>query len=182
MEAADKPDMGCNHQNRHLGDEVMTAENKYEGGCSCGKVRYRLNNNPMIVHACHCRQCQRVTGSAFVLNALIEKDQVELLTGETANVRFPNTSHTAFFCPDCATYVWSEYKGRFGDCWFIRVGSLDEPSRLPPDVHIFLESKQPWFSLPKEAPQFERFYEVKDVWDESSIARMGPNWNPVNPT
>ena len=158
----------------------MTAENNFEGGCSCRKLRYSVNNSPLIVHACHCRQCQRVTGSAFVMNALVEKSQVEILSGDIAKYCFPDTCHTAYFCPECATYVWSEYKsGRFDDCWFIRVGTLDEPDRLPPGVHIFTESKQPWVSIPEEAPRFERFYPVKEVWEKSSINRMEPYWNPV---
>ena len=157
----------------------MTVESVYEGGCSCRKLRYRMNANPLIVHACHCRQCQRVTGSAFVMNALVEKSQVETLCGDIAGFRFPDTYHTAFFCPECATYVWSEYKsGRFNDCWFIRVGTLDEPDRLPPSVHIFIESKQPWVIIPEEEPRFERFYHIRDVWEESSIIRMGANWSP----
>jgi hypothetical protein len=157
----------------------VTVESVYEGGCSCRKLRYRMNTNPLIVHACHCRQCQRVTGSAFVMNALVEKSQVETLCGDIAEFRFPDTYHTAFFCPECATYVWSEYKsGRFNDCWFIRVGTLDEPDRLPPSVHIFIDSKQPWVIIPEEEPRFERFYHIRDVWEESSIIRMGANWNP----
>jgi len=113
------------------------------------------------------------------MNALVEKPQVEILCGDIAQFHFPETYHTAFFCPECATYVWSEYKsGRFDDCWFIRVGTLDESDRLPPDVHIYTESKQPWVILPKEVPSFKHFYRISDVWEESNIVRMGPNWNP----
>ncbi len=155
----------------------MTAENIFEGGCSCSKLRYRMNASPLIVHACHCRQCQRVTGTAFVMNALIEKSQVEILSGTIAEYHFPETYHTAFFCPECVTYVWSEYKsGTFDSCWFIRVGTLDEPDRLPPDVHIYTESKQPWVLIPRGAPNFDEFYPIKDVWKESNIIRMEPYW------
>ena len=151
----------------------------YPGGCSCRKLRYQINADPLIVHACHCRQCQRVTGSAFVLNALIEKVQVELVSGDINKFRFPGTTHTSYFCRDCATYVWSEYKsGRFDDCWFMRVGTLDEPDRSPPDVHIFIESKQPWVAIPCNAPRYDRFYKIDDVWKQSSIDRMGRSWNP----
>lgn len=159
----------------------MTDKNVYEGGCSCRKIRYRVNADPLIVHACHCRQCQRVTGSAFVMNALVEKSEVKLMSGEVVKHHFADTIHTAFFCPDCATYVWSEYKsGRFDDCWFIRVGTLDEPDRVPPSVHIFTESKQPWVIIPEDAPKFERFYQIGDVWKQSSIDRMGASWSPPN--
>lgn len=153
----------------------------YEGGCSCRKLRYKMQGDPLIVHACHCRQCQRVTGSAFVMNALIEKTKVERLCGDIESIHFEGTRHTAFFCPECATYVWSQYKsGRFDDCWFVRVGTLDEPDLAPPDVHIFIESKQPWVLIPDEAPKFQRFYKIDEVWKKASIDRMGPDWNPPN--
>jgi len=155
----------------------MTVYNSYLGGCSCRKLRYRMNADPLIVHACHCRQCQRVTGSAFVMNALIEKENVELLSGDIASFHIPNTVHTAYFCRTCATYIWSEFKsGRFDDCWFMRVGALDEPDRAPPNVHIFTESKQPWVAIPDEALGYRRFYKIKDVWKESSMDRMRFSW------
>lgn len=157
----------------------MNHNAQYEGGCSCRKLRYTMNDHPLIVHACHCRQCQRVTGSAFVMNALVEKTKVKLVSGDVASFRFPETYHTAYFCPVCATYVWSEYKsGRFDDCWFVRVGTMDEPDRAPPDVHIYIDSKQPWITIPNNVPSFKKFYKIADVWDEHSISRMGAGWNP----
>src|SRR5580704_4060589 len=111
-----------------------------EGGCACGAVRYRLGSAPMFVHCCHCRDCQRQTGSAFVLNALIEADRVELLSGETAAFVMPTESgrpHTVFRCPGCGTAVWSEYGG-VKALRFVRVGTLDDPQALPPDVHIYV--------------------------------------------
>lgn len=157
----------------------MNQNKYYEGSCSCRKLRFRVHADPLIVHACHCRQCQRVTGSAFVLNALNRKDEVELLSGEIGDIHFPGTHHTAYFCRECATYVWSEYRsGRFDECWFVRVGTLDEPDRSPPNVHIFTESKQPWVVIPEDAPRYKRFYQIKDVWDKSSIDRMGSDWHP----
>ncbi len=144
----------------------------YEGGCSCGKMRYCLNAEPMFVHCCHCRQCQRITGSAFVINAIIEKSNVELLSGELASLRFPGTEHTAHFCPDCATYLWSQYSPNFDSCWFVRVGTLDEPDRLPPNVHIYTESKQPWVSLADEIPAFTVYYDRAKLWPENSLDRL----------
>lgn len=151
----------------------------FEGSCSCSKLQFRLNAEPLIVHACHCRQCQRITGSAFVMNALIKKDEVERLTGDTACVKFPGTCHTAYYCLECATYVWSEYKsGRFNGCWFVRVGTLKEPDRWPPSVHIFTESKQPWMTIPEDVPSYRKFYKIKDTWSKNSIDRMGSCWHP----
>lgn len=158
----------------------MAADSIFKGRCSCSKFRFRMNTSPLIVHACHCRQCQRVTGSAFVLNAVVEKSQVEILSGSIAQYHFQDTFHTAFFCPECATYVWSEYKsGTFDSCWFIRVGALDQPDRLPPDVHIFTESKQPWVVIPTGVRKSNRFYNIKEVWREDSITRMGPHWQDM---
>jgi hypothetical protein len=59
-----------------------------DGGCACGQLRYTLASKPMIVHCCHCRDCQRQTGSD-VLNALIETDRVELLSGEAQAIEVP---------------------------------------------------------------------------------------------
>lgn len=157
----------------------MGSDVRHEGRCSCGELRFRMNAEPLVVHACHCRQCQRVTGSAFVLNALIEKKQLELLSGEPSRFHFPDTWHTAYFCPSCATYVWSEYKsGRFDDCRFVRVGTLDAPDDLPPSVHIYTESKQPWVLIPEQSPRYEAFYPIAEVWPKCSIRRMGSDWDP----
>lgn len=157
----------------------MEASNSYEGGCSCGKLRYRMKGEPLIVHACHCRQCQRITGSAFVMNAVIEKSQVEILTGAASNCHFPGTCQTAYFCPECATYIYSQYPsvgGYLSACWFVRVGTLDNPDKFPADVHIFTSSKQPWMPIPETSPRFDAFYKISDVWQQSSIDRMEPYW------
>ena len=144
----------------------------HDGGCSCGRVRYRLTAEPLIVHACHCRQCQRVTGSAFVMNAVIEQFALELLSGAPKACRFEGTSHTAYFCEDCGTYVWSQYAGRFQACRFVRVGTLDQPNACPPGVHIFTSSKQPWVVIPEGVPQFPELYALDAVWPEASLERL----------
>jgi len=128
-----------------------------EGGCSCGEVRYRLGAKPMFVHCCHCLDCQRQTGSAFVLNALIETELVEVLSGAPIAVAVPTDSgrpHDIHRCPKCQIAVWSDY-GRRGGLRFVRVGTLDDPTALKPDVHIFTRSKQPWVGLPADVPAFE---------------------------
>lgn len=159
----------------------MTDNVLYEGGCSCRKLRFRITADPLIVHARHCRQGQRVTGSAFVKNALIEKEKVEFLSGEIARFHFPDTYHTAYFCRKCATFAWSECKSsRFEDCWFMRVGALDEPDHAPPNVHIFIESRQPWVVIPEEVPSIidsteSRMFVRKAAliaWDPAEIRRV----------
>ena len=144
-----------------------------EGGCSCGAVRYRLKTGPMFVHCCHCRDCQRQTGSAFAINAIIETDRIELLSGSPLPVTMPTDSgrpHDIHRCPACLTAVWSDY-GRRPALRFVRVGSLDDPAALTPDVHIFTRSKLPWVGLPEGAAAFEVYYDMKTQWPPESQER-----------
>jgi hypothetical protein len=145
-----------------------------EGGCACGAVRYRLKSAPMFVHCCHCRDCQRQTGSAFVINALVETDRIELISGEPVPIAMATDSgrpHDIHRCPRCQTAVWSDY-GRRPALRFVRVGTLDEPSALQPDVHIYTRSKLSWVTLPESVPAFEVYYDRNKVWPEASIERL----------
>jgi hypothetical protein len=145
----------------------------FEGGCACGAVRYRLASLPMFVHCCHCRDCQRQTGSAFVINALIETDRVAMLSGDPTPVAMSTDSgrpHKIFRCSDCRTAVWSEYGG-LAALRFVRVGTLDDPAALPPDVHIYVRSKLPWVTLPKSTPAFDAYYESAKLWPAASPER-----------
>ncbi len=145
----------------------------FDGGCACGAVRYRMLSGPMFVHCCHCTDCQRQTGTAFVLNAMIEADRVELLAGDPRPSVMPTDSgkpHRVFRCGDCGTAVWSEYGG-LNQLRFVRVGTLDEPAALPPDVHIYTRSKLPWVALPEGVPAFEAYYRSRDIWPAASLER-----------
>ena len=143
------------------------------GGCACGAVRYRLGSAPMFMHCCHCRDCQRQTGSAFVINALIETDRVELQSGDPQPSAMPTDSgrpHHIYRCPTCGTAVWSDYGDR-KVLRFVRVGTLDDPSALAPDVHIYVRSKLPWVALPEGVPAFEVYYDSKKLWPAESLER-----------
>ena len=145
-----------------------------DGTCSCSRVRYRMSSRPLIVHCCHCRWCQRETGSAFVINALIESDRVEILSGEVEKIHTPSESgkgQDIFRCTECHVAVWSQYAGLGDKFSFVRVGTLDDPDAVPPDVHIFTESKQPWVLLPESVPSFPIYYNAKQVWSSESQAR-----------
>lgn len=145
-----------------------------DGACTCGGVRYRLTSEPMFVHCCHCRWCQRETGSAFALNALIEADRVLLLEGEPEVVDTPSLSgrgQSIARCPTCRVALWSNYGGRGDVVRFVRVGTLEDPDRLPPDIHIFTASKQPWVVLPDDARVVEEYYDLAEYWPEESLAR-----------
>ena len=144
-----------------------------EGGCSCGEVRYRLTSEPLFIHCCHCLNCQRQTGSAFVINVLIETDRVELLTGEPQQVDLPRddgSTQQVFRCPTCQVAVFSHYG--FSGVRFVRAGTLDDPSSVVPDVHIYTRSKLPWVKLPESTPAFEVYYESKSLWPAASLARL----------
>lgn len=145
-----------------------------EGGCTCRAVRYRLTREPLIVHCCHCRWCQRETGSAFALNALIESANLDVLAGHPELVPTPSNSgkgQRIARCPSCRVALWSYYGGLGDIVSFVRVGTLDEPDRLPPAVHIYTESKQPWVVIPAGARAFSQYYKSGEVWSKESLAR-----------
>jgi hypothetical protein len=145
-----------------------------EGGCDCRTLRYRLESRPLFVHCCHCRWCQRESGASFALNAMIEADRVALLAGEPEMVDTPSNSgkgQKIARCPKCRIAVWSHYAGAGPSICFVRVGTLDEPDRLPPDIHIFTASKQPWVVLPPGTPAVAEYYDRKRYWPAESLAR-----------
>ena len=141
------------------------------GGCACGAVRYRLKSGPMFVNCCHCTDCQRQVGSAFVINAIYELDRIEV-AGEPAAVRMPTESgrpHDIYRCPACQTALWSDYGGR--PFRFVRATTLDDRGALKPDAHIFTRSKLPWVAIPDDQPAFEVFYDLPTQWSPGALAR-----------
>ena len=137
-----------------------------EGRCTCGEVRYRLAGHPFAVHCCHCRDCQRETGSAFVINGLIERPMLEMLEGSPETIDTPSESgkgQKIVRCPTCEVALWSHYGGMGEKAAFVRVGTLENPDACPPHVHIFTRSHQPWFELPASAAAFEIFYSRDDL-------------------
>ncbi len=152
----------------------MTTPLTVAGGCDCKRIRYRMESRPLFVHCCHCRWCQRESGSAFALNAMIESDRVTNLGDAPELVDTPSNSGNGqkiARCPTCRVAVWSHYAGSGPVASFVRVGTLDEPDLLPPDVHIFTASKQPWLVLPEGMPAFEEFYEREALWPSASLQR-----------
>jgi hypothetical protein len=144
------------------------------GGCDCRAIRYRMESRPLFVHCCHCRWCQRESGASFALNAMIESDRVTLLGGEPELVDTPSESGRGQLiarCPKCRIAVWSHYAGGGRAVCFVRVGTLDQPDHLPPDIHIFTSSKQPWVVLPPEVPAVPEYYDRKQYWPKESLAR-----------
>ena len=144
-----------------------------EGGCACGAVRYRLASEPLFVHCCHCLNCQRQTGSAFVINLLIETDRVHVLAGEPQPVDVPRddgSRQRIFRCPTCQVAVFSQYT--YPEVRFVRGGTLDDPRGVTPDVHIFTKSKVDWVTLPDSVPAFEVYYDLGKLWPPASLERL----------
>jgi hypothetical protein len=146
------------------------------GGCACGAIRYRVTEKPLIVQACHCLNCQRLTGSAFVINLWIERDFVEV--NDAARLKTyrltagSGQAHDVYYCPDCGTRLWSSFEAVPGDTILLRAGTLDDPAAVTPDVHIYTRSKLPWVRLPEGARAFEAMYKLAEVWPEETRARF----------
>ncbi|MDM4765864.1 GFA family protein [Pelomonas sp. SE-A7] len=150
------------------------AEESFEGGCDCRRVRYRLLVAPLFVHCCHCRWCQRESGSAFALNAMIETERLQLLGEAPELVDTPSASGAGqqiARCPHCRVALYSHYGGAGPLMAFVRVGTLDEPDRCPPDIHIFTKTKQPWLKLSDAKPLLDEFYRREHHWPAESLAR-----------
>src|SRR4051812_4576049 len=153
--------------------QEMSDASSFEGGCDCRYIRYRMTSRPLFVHCCHCRWCQRETGASFALNALIEAERVEDLGGEVEIVDTPSESGKGQLfarCPKCRLALWSHYGG-LTYVRFMRVGTLDNPDAMPPDIHIFTASKQPWVVLPPGALAVPEYYDFRQHWPAASIER-----------
>lgn len=143
------------------------------GHCTCGAISYRLTRSPLFTHACHCTWCQRETGAAFALNAMIETEAMEV-TGAVGEVVTPSASgkgQVIARCPTCRVALFSHYAGAGRLMAFVRVGTLDDPGACPPDVHIFTETKLAWLRLDADIPAFPEFYQRSKTWPAEALAR-----------
>lgn len=150
------------------------ASSSVEGGCGCGFVRFRVNGPPLFVHCCHCTWCQRETGSAFALNAMIESSRIETLSGTSETVDTPSASgrgQRIVRCPQCRVAVWSHYGASGTAIAFVRVGTLDDQHVMAPDVHIYTSTRRPWVRLADGAPVFEAFYDPRVAWPPEVMGR-----------
>ncbi len=145
------------------------------GGCACGVVRYALTASPLFVHCCHCRWCQRETGSAFAINALVETDCVEVREGKPAPIATLSESgrgQTIVRCADCWVALWNHYPGIGPKVAFLRAASLDDPDAITPDIHIYTSSKQPWVTLSHDIPVVKEYYRRSEYWPAESVERL----------
>lgn len=161
-------------------DNPKSTRTSLDGRCDCGRVRYRLASGPLFVHACHCRWCQRESGSAFALNAMIEADRVHSLGEAPEVIDTPSASgqgQKIARCAHCKVAVWSHYAGAGPVLSFVRVGTLQEPDQMPPDIHIFTSTRQPWLKLDDRVPVVEEYYDRSQMWPGASLER----WQAVLP-
>lgn len=145
-----------------------------DGRCTCGEVRFRLTDRPLFTHCCHCSWCRRETGSAFVLNALIETACIEVTAGVPLEVLTPSESGAGqriLRCPACHVALWSHYSGAGPRFAFVRVGTLADPAALPPDIHIFTASKLPWVILPTGVTAVPEYYRREEHWPDWALER-----------
>ncbi len=153
---------------------MMSGNPMIEGGCDCGEVRYRMFGPPLFVHCCHCSWCQRETGTAFALNAMVETERLTMLRGMTEVIITPSQSgkgQKIMRCPSCRLALWSHYGGGGDAVAFVRVGTLDEPRRVSPDIHIYVTTKQPWVVIPAGLPAMDEFYSLDEYWPPESLER-----------
>lgn len=144
------------------------------GKCGCGEVHYNLSYMPMFVHCCHCTWCQRETGSAFALNALVESEKLRVDKGQIESIQTPSNSgfgQVIIRCIKCKVALWSHYAAGKEKVAFLRVGTLDNPNLCPPDIHIFTASKQSWIKLDDSVAKVDEFYRRPEYWPDESVNR-----------
>ncbi|HEY8553708.1 MAG TPA: GFA family protein [Burkholderiales bacterium] len=155
-------------------DTGIEASQSLDGRCTCGQARYRVLTTPLFVHCCHCTWCQRESGSAFAVNALIETDRFELIRGEIERIVTPTSSgrgQEIVRCPVCKVALWSHYSAAGRAIHFVRVGTLENPAACAPDIHIYTSTKQPWVPLPADVPAVPEYYRRSEYWPADSMAR-----------
>lgn len=146
-----------------------------QGGCACGQVRYQLDGDPMWVNCCHCTWCQRESGSAFAVNALIETARVKTIKGKAEPVLTPTLSgkgQTILRCPTCQVALWGHYAGAGPGIAFVRAGTLDQPNEVKPNVHIYVSTKQPWVVLPSDTPSSPEYFNPRELWPADVMNRF----------
>ena len=107
-----------------------------------------------------------------MINVLIEADRVELLQGEpvAVDVARDRGKQRIWRCPTCQVALYSTYTSP--KVRFVRAGTLDDPSSVEPDVHIFTRSKLPWVLLPESTPAFDVYYDTQKLWPAESLERL----------
>lgn len=145
------------------------------GTCVCGASSFELEQEPLFTQACHCRHCQRATGSAFMLSLVMEQVNLKLLRGQLKTYDFCGGSGQHYdlnTCADCGTALWANRRGQTRGLAYIRAGTLNDLDGIKPQAHIYTQSKLSWLQLPTDIPAFEGLYRMEQLWPPASIARF----------
>src|SRR5690242_801093 len=149
------------------------------GGCHCAAVRFRILTAPLFCYACHCNDCQKDSGSAFSLHATIEAFNIKVISDLKPSlvILTPNPSRVQEIsrhavCPRCGTILWGN-DGQWGYAVSsVRIGTLDFPEIMEPDIHMFVGNKLAWIQLPKDARTSRKGFDYKTAWPKSSLKRL----------
>ena len=129
---------------------------EYTGGCFCGSVRFSCTAEPVFTSYCHCSDCQRSSGSPFVVGLMVSSEafsvQGDLETYTTVGSSGEDVHRR--FCPKCGSGIYLETDAVPGHV-FLRAGALDDATWVKPQMHIFTAAKQPWLEIADSLPQFE---------------------------
>ena len=136
----------------------------FTGTCQCGEVRYKINAEPLITVACHCRDCQKLSASAFSLTMLIPEEAFELSSGTLKVFERPadrGGTAVCYFCGTCGNRVYHRNPQLPG---YLRLkpGGLDDTSQILPQAHVWTSRAQPWFEFPAGVPTYETQPDVKE--------------------
>ena len=129
----------------------------FSGTCQCGEVKYRVTCEPVVTVACHCRDCQKLSASAFSLTMLIPEASFELLSGSLTVFERPadmGGSAVCYFCSTCGNRVYHE-NPQVPGLFRLKPGGLDDTSIIQPQAHVWTSRAQPWFQFPEGVPVYE---------------------------
>jgi hypothetical protein len=129
----------------------------FTGSCMCGNIRYECAAEPMFMGNCHCRDCQRSTGTAFAAAMLVPRNAVTI-AGEVKYYEVIGDSGATVergFCPNCGSRLFSRRTNP--KLMGIMAGSLDNPSEFQPGMDLYTASAQPWDYMNPDLPRFPKF-------------------------
>jgi hypothetical protein len=131
---------------------------QWTGRCNCGAVRYTLASSPLTVAACHCTQCRRQSGAAYSVNLIVRASAMEVV-GDLASWEDSDTESGAPLsrehCGKCGSPIRS-VPSASPKLIAVKSGTLDDPSAFAPAMHIWVQSKLPWVTIPDGIPTFQR--------------------------
>ncbi|MGH6870525.1 MAG: GFA family protein [Rhizomicrobium sp.] len=119
-----------------------------EGGCQCGRIRYRITGKPLDLVVCHCRDCQKQSSSAFGMSLFVAAKNFTITGGEPRSFTVVCDSgriKTCTFCPDCGSRLTHQTNPAGLS---VKAGTLDDPGGLVPSAHYWTKRKLPWVVIP----------------------------------